>query len=148
MKEIPTKAYGNCRYESDRSERDLSTVFIDQDYEFHKNIFRNLDSISVDRGLTSDKDPANKKFFDEAIDETTFLRLQQQKTEKKLKVCVGGDVYKLKNYNKLNIDTTVIKFLNEGRYLLQQWNKEYNDRKYFGEKAEFYKLNKINFTNG
>ena len=58
---IVHKAYVDSLSENERSRRDLSRVFNDQDNEFDNNRPKNLDSITVNRNPTLDDKLSNKK---------------------------------------------------------------------------------------
>ena len=110
--EKPTKSYVDSLHESSRKRRDLSSVFNDQDNEFDNKKFTNLNSITVNRDLSFDKELSTKKHIDYEIDKNTVLKFNQT-LEKYLKVTVGKDTYNLTKYDKIQIkDTTVIKYPN------------------------------------
>ena len=79
-----------------------------------------LDSITINRGPTSDNELANKKYIDEELDKNTIVRFNQT-LQNYLKVYVGNDTYNVTKYDKIQtIDTTEIIFPNQGNYLLQK----------------------------
>ena len=128
IKDLPTKSYVDSLHESSRTRRDLSSVFNDQDTEFDNNKLTNLDSVTVNRNPSADDELSNKKYLDDSIGEGTLLRFNQTLTNY-LKVSVGNDIYKLAKYDKIQItDTTIIKYPNNGGYLLQNWNIRCNDK--------------------
>ena len=55
------RGYVDKLYEIKRTRRDLSSVFIDQDNEFDNNKLTILDSVTVNREPSSEKELANKK---------------------------------------------------------------------------------------
>ena len=98
-----------------------------QDNDFSDKKLTNIDSIKVNRNPNSDNELVNKKYLDDELDKNTNLRFNQT-LQNYLKVSVGNDTYNLTKYNKIQIvDTTEIKFPNEGKYLLQKWNIIYSD---------------------
>ena len=92
--EIPTKCSVDSLHESSRTIRDLSKVFNEQEKEFDNNKLTNLDSISVNRDLSSDNEHCNKKHKDDKLDKSTILRCNQT-LDNYLEVSVGNDVQKL-----------------------------------------------------
>ena len=93
-----------------------------QDNDFNDKKLTNIDSLTVNRNPISDNELANKKYIDVELDKNTIVRFNQTLTNY-LKVSVGNDTYNFTKYDKIQIiDTTEIKFPNEGRYLLQKWN--------------------------
>ena len=77
MIEIPTRAYLHSLTENDRNRRDKFTVFNDQDREIDNNRLTNLDSITVNRNPTIDKDNevSNKKYFDDDLDKKNYSQI-------------------------------------------------------------------------
>ena len=69
--ELPTKSYVDSLHENSRNRRDLSSAFNDQDSEFDKNRFNNLDSITDKRDPGSDNEVSTKKYVDDSIGEGT-----------------------------------------------------------------------------
>ena len=80
--EIPTKNYVDSLHEINGNRRDLSSVFNDQDNDYNNNKLNNLDSVTVSRNPSSDKELANKKYIDDELDKNTVFRFNQ--TLKKL----------------------------------------------------------------
>ena len=88
----------------------------------------NIDSITVNRELTSDNELTNKLYVDNELDKNTILRFNQT-LENYLKMSVGNDTYNLTKYNKISIsDITEIQFPNTGLGLLQKWNIYCNNK--------------------
>ena len=54
--ELPNKSYYVSLHEINRNRRDLSSVFNDQDNEIDNNKSYNLDTVTVNRNPSSDKD--------------------------------------------------------------------------------------------
>ena len=98
-----------------------------QDNDLNDNKLTNLDSITVNRNPTSDKEVSNKKYVDDQLYKNTIVRFNQTLSNY-LKVSVGNDIYNLTKYDKTQtIDVTEIKFPNEGKYLLQKWKIIFSD---------------------
>ena len=122
--------------ENERSRRDLGIDFYNestdlvknnQDNDFNDKKLTNIDSITVNRNPSSDDELTNKKYIDDELDKNSIL-IFNQTLQNYLKVSVGNDTYNLTKYDKIQIiDTTEIKFPNEGIYLLQKWNIIYSD---------------------
>ena len=78
----------------------------------------NIDSITVNRSPTSDKEVSNKKYVDDSIGGNIVLKFNQT-LEIYLKVSVGIATYILAKCKKIQLtDTTVIKSGNSGSTLL------------------------------
>ena len=129
--EVITKAYvDQFHQENERSRRDVGLDFYDEssdliknnhDNDLNDNKLTNLDSISVDRNPILHNDIASKAFKDNELDKNTILRFNQT-LEKSLKVSVGSNVYNITKYDKIQLtDTTIIKYPDNGGYLLQNW---------------------------
>ena len=107
--EVITKAYvDQFHQENERSRRDVGLDFYDessdlvknnQDNDFNDNKLINLDSITVNREPSSDKELANKKYIDNELDKNTIVRFNQTLSNY-LKVSVGNDTYNLTKYDK------------------------------------------------
>ena len=130
--EVITKAYvDQFHRENERSRRDLGIDFYDESSDLVKNNqdnnlndkkLTNIDSIKVNRNPNSDNELVNKKYLDDELDKNTIIRFNQT-LQNYLKISVGNDIYKLTKYNKIQLsDTTIIKYPNNGGYLLQNWN--------------------------
>ena len=135
--EVVTKAYvDQFHQENERSRRELGINFYnetnilvknDQDNNLNNNKLTNLDSITINRNPVLDNEVSNKKYIDDSIGEGTLLRFNQTLSNY-LKVSVGDTIYNLTKYDKIKIiDTTEVKYPNEGKYLLQKWNIIYSD---------------------
>ena len=72
----------------------LSSVFNDQDNEFDNNKLPTLDSVTINRNLSSDNEVSNKKYVDDSIGEGTIVRFTET-FENYLKFSVGLDTYNL-----------------------------------------------------
>ena len=59
--ELPTKSYVDSLNESSRNRRDISSVLNDQDNEIDKKKLTSLDSVSVNRNLSSHNELSTKK---------------------------------------------------------------------------------------
>ena len=119
-----------------------------QDNNLNDNKLTNLDSNTVNREPTLDKELANKKYIDDELDKNTVLRINQT-LQNYHKVFVGKDIYNLSKYDKIQIiDTTIIKSPNSGGYLLQQWNKKCNDKNSAGKIQNFIRSTKTNSPTG
>ena len=77
MIEIPTKVYVDSLSENDRSRRDLSAVFNNQDNEFDTNKLTILDSLTVNRFPTTNIELSITENFDKELDENSILRFNQ-----------------------------------------------------------------------
>ena len=135
--EVITKAYvDQFHQENERSRRDVGLSFhneeVDlvknnQDNDLNDNKLTNINSIVVNRSPTLENELANKKYIDDELDKNTILRFSQTLSSY-LKVFVGNDSYNLTKYDKIQIiDTTEMKFPNEGTYLPQKWNIIYSE---------------------
>ena len=119
-----------------------------QDNDFNDKKLTNIDSIRVNRIPTSDDELVNKKYLDEELDKNTIVRFNQT-LENYLKISVGNDIYNLAKYDKIQItDTTIIKYPNNGGYLLQNWNIKANDRNNKGKISNFIISTKTNSPTG
>ena len=97
-------------------------MFNDLDNECDNNKLTNLDSVTVNRQPSLDKELSNKKWVDDSIGESTLLRFNQT-LQIYLKVSVGNDTHNLTKYDKNQVfDTSEIKYPNIGSDLLQKWN--------------------------
>ena len=102
-------------------------VKTNQDNDLKDNKLINLDSITVNSNPVSDSEVSNKKYVDDELDKNTIIRFNQT-LENYLKVSVENDVYNHTKYNKTQItDRLIIRYPNEGKYLLQKWNIIYSD---------------------
>ena len=145
--EVITKAYvDQFRQENEISRRDVGFGFYDesadlvknnQDNDLKDNKLTNINSITINNNPTDDNHVSNKKYIDNQTDKNTIVRFNQT-LENYLKVSVGNDIYNLTKYNKIQLtDTTIIKYPNNGGYLLQNWNIRCNDKNNNG-KIQFF----------
>ena len=143
-KETVTKSYFVSLHECSRNGRELSTVFNDQNIEFDNNKLTDLDSITVSKQPSSDNGLANKKYVVDSLGSVNILGFNQT-LQNHIKVSVGNDTNNLAKYDiKRIFDTTSIKSLNTGGYLLQQWNKKCNEK---NKKSKLQIFNKSTETN-
>ena len=141
-------SYVNELHEINRNERDLSSVFNDQDNEFDNNKLTNLDSVTVNRNPNLDNELANKKYIDDELDKNTVLRFNQT-LQNYLKVYVGNDTYNLTKYDKIQItDTTELRYPNIRSDLLQKWNIKCNNKNNQSKITDFIKSAKTNSPTG
>ena len=150
--EVNTKAYlDQFHQENERSRRDLGIDFYSKSSDIVKNNqdnnpidnkLTNINSITVNRKPSSDNELANKKYIADELDKNTIVRFNQT-PQNYLKVSVGNITYNLTKYDKTQItDTTVIKYPNTGRYLIQQWIKKCNDKNNGGKIQNFIRSSK------
>ena len=156
--EVITKAYvDQFHQENKRSRRDLGIDFYNesndlvknnQDNDLNDNKLTNIDSIKVNRNPNSDNELVNKKYLDDELDKSTIVRFNQT-LENYLKISVGNDIYNLAKYDKIQLtDTTIIKYPNNGAYLLQNWNIIANDKNNNGKISNFIRSTKTNSPTG
>ena len=98
--EVNTEAYvDQFHQENNQSRRDLGIDFYDessdlvknnQENDLNDNKLTNLDSITVNRNPTSDKELCNEKYIDDELDENKTVRFNQT-LKNYLKVSVGND---------------------------------------------------------
>ena len=140
--------YANELHEINRSRRDLSSVFNDQDNEFDNNKLTNLDSNQVNRNPNLDNELSNKKYIDDELHKNTVLRFNQT-LQNYLKVSVGDDVYNLTKYDKIQItDATEIRYPNIGSDLLQKWNIKCYNKNNQSRITDFIKSTRSNSPTG
>ena len=136
--QVVTKAYvDHFHQENERSRRDVRLDFYKESNDLKENIkdndfndkkLRNLDSISINRNPSSNKEVSNEKNVDDSIGEVTIVGFNQT-LQNFLKVSVGNDTYNLAKYDKIKlIDTTIIKKCNSGRYLIPGWRVFCSDK--------------------
>ena len=112
-------------------------VKINQDNDLKDNKLTNINSITINNNPIDDNHVSNKKYVDNELDKNTIVRFYQT-LENYLKVSVGNDIYNLTKYNKIQLtDTTIIKYPNNGGYLLQNWNIRCNDKNINGKIQNF-----------
>ena len=156
--EVITKAYvDQFHQENERSRRDLGIDFYDesnnlvennQDNDLNDNKLTNLDSIQVNRNPISDNELTNKKYIDDELDKNTIVRFNQT-LQNYLKISVGNHIYNLAKYDKILLtDTTIIKYPNNGGYLLQNWNIRCNDKNNNGKIQNFLRSTKTSSPTG
>ena len=136
--------------ENERSRRDLGINFSDessglvkknQDNDLNDTKLTNLDSITVSRNPSSDNDVSNKKHIHDEL-EKKIVRFNQT-LQKYPKVSVGKDIYNFTKYEKIQTtDTTIVKYLNIGGYLLQNWVIKANDKNNIGKIQNFIRSTK------
>ena len=103
---------------NDRSRRDLSTVFNDQDNEFINEKLEVLNIVTFNRNQTSDDEPSDIKHVDDSIGERSILKFNQT-LQKYLKVSVGNTFYSITKYIEQNFTgTTIKKYPNQKKFLL------------------------------
>ena len=114
----------------------MPTVFKDQDNDFENKRLTKLVSISVNRDPSSDNELTKKEYVDDSIGEGSILRFDQT-LQNYLKISIVDAMYDLTKYDKQDFrHTTVTENPNRGRYLLQHWNIECNDKNKIGKKPE------------
>ena len=113
-----------------------------QDNDFNDKKLTNKDSITVNRGPTSDNEVSTKKYIDDQLDKNTIVRFNQT-LQNYLKVSVANDEYNLTKFNKIQLtDITTMKAGNTGGYLLPYWKIFCNDKNYSGKIENFMKSTK------
>ena len=151
---VVTKAYvDQFHQENDRSPRDLGIDFYNesndliknnQDNNFNVRKLTNIDSITINRGPTSDNEVTNNKFVRDTIVGGTILGFNQT-LENYLKVSVGNDTYNFTKYDQIQItDTTIIKTPNSGGFLLENWVRKCSDKNSNGKISSFIRSIKAN----
>ena len=111
---------------------------------FDNNNLTNLDSITVITDPSSDNELANKKYVDDTTGDVNVLKFNQT-VENYLKVSVGNDTYNPTKYDRIQLtDTTIIKYLNTGGALLQNWIIKCNDKNKIGKIQYFIESAKTN----
>ena len=123
-------------------------MFDDQDKEFDNKKLTNLDSITILVDPSCDNELADKKYVDDSMGEGNVLRFNQT-LENYLKVNVGNDTYNLTKYDKIQSKaTTISKYPNTGRYLIQNGFIKSNDKNINGKIQNFKKSTKTNSPTG
>ena len=156
--EVIKKAYvDQFHQETERSRRDVGLGFYDesndlvknnQDNNLNDNKLTNVRSITINNNPIDDYHACNKKYIDDQLDKNTIVRFNQT-LQNYLKVSVGNDIYNLTKYNKTQLtDTTIIKYPNNGGYLLQNWNIRCNDKNNNGKIQNFLRSTKTNSPTG
>ena len=95
-----TKSNIGSPSENHRNRRHLSTVFNDHFNEFDDDKLTNSARFTVNRNPPSDSELSINKYFDDELDENTFLRFNQT-LQSYLKVSVGNNVYHQERNNKI-----------------------------------------------
>ena len=137
--QVITKAYvDQFHQENEQSRRDLGIVFYDesndlvknnQNNDFNDNKLTNVSSITINNNPTDNNHVSNKKYTDDQLDKDTLVRLNDNSNDRYLKVNINNSTYNLQIYNKILLtDTTIIKYSNNGGYLLPSWRIFCNDR--------------------
>ena len=72
-----TKSFVDSFHEINRNRQNSSSVFNYQDNEFDNTKFNSLDSVSVNRNISSDNELSNKKYVDDSIGESTISQLNK-----------------------------------------------------------------------
>ena len=130
--QIVTKAYvDQFHQENERSRRDLAIDFYNESNilvknnqynDFNSNKLTNLNSISINNNPTDNNHVSNKKYVDDELDKDTLVRLNDDSNDRYLKVNIKNSTYNLQIYKKILLtDTTIMKNLNNGGYLLPNW---------------------------
>ena len=156
--EVITEAYvDQFHQENERSRRDVGLDFYNesndlvknnQDNDLNDNKLTNINSITINNNPTDNNHVSNKKYIGDELDKNTLLRFNQT-LENYLKVSVGNDIYNLTKYDKIQLtDTTIIKYPNNGGYLLQNWNIRCNNKNNNGKISNFIKSTKSNSPTG
>ena len=110
-----------------------------QDNDFNDIKLTKLDSVSIKRDPSSNKELGNKKHIDDSTEKDTILRFNQT-LENYLKVSVGKVTYNLTKHDKLQFtDTTFIRNSNTGGYVSPLWKNICNDKNGGGEISNFVK---------
>ena len=115
-----------------------------QDNDFIDKKLLNVNGITVYRNPNSHNKLTRKIYVDDRIGVDNILRFNQT-LENHLKVSFRNDVSNLiKQDKKQFTDTTIIKYLKSGGYLLQKWVIKSNDRNIIGKNQNVIKLTKTN----
>ena len=143
--------------ENERSRRDVGLDFYDesndliknnQDNDLNHNKLTNINSITINKDPTDDNHVSNKKYIDIELDKNTIVRFNQT-LQNYLKVSVGNNIYNFTKNDKRKItDTTIIRYPNEGKYLLQKWNIIFSDKTGNGKLNNIIKSTKTNSPTG
>ena len=156
--QVITKAYiDQFHQENERSRRDLGIYFYDESSDFVKNNqdndpndnkLKNINSITIDNIPTDYNHVSNEKYIDDELDKITLL-IFNQRIENYFKVSVTNDIYNLTKYDKIQItDTTIIRYPNEGNYLIQKWNIIFSDKNGNGKLNNIIKSTKTTSPKG
>ena len=151
--QVITKAYvDQFHQENERSRQDLGIDFYDesndlvknnQDKDFNDNKLTNINSIMTNNNPTDNIHVSNKKYIDDQLDKDTLVRLNDISNDRYLKVNINNLTYNLQIYNKIVLtDTTIIKYPNNGGYLLTGWRILCKDRNNNGKMQNFTRSTK------
>ena len=157
--QVITKAYvDQFHQKSERSRRNLGNDFYNesndivktnQDDDFNDNKLTNINSITINNNPTDDKHVSNKKYIDDQLDKDTLVRLNDDSNDRYLKVNIKNSTYNLPIYNKILLtDTTILKYPNNGGYLLPSWRIFCNDRNNNVKIQNFIRSTKTNSPTG
>ena len=146
--QVITKAYvDQFHQENERSRRDLGIDFFNEssdlvennlDNDFNDNKLTNINCITINNDPTDDNNVTNKKYIDDQLDKDTLVRLNDDSNDRYLKVNIKNSTYNLQIYNKILLtETTILKNLNNGGYLLPNWRIFCNDRNNNGKIQNF-----------
>ena len=136
--QVITKAYVDQFYqENERSRRNLGIDFYNesddivksnQDNDLNDKKIKSLDSITIKRNPSSDKEVSKKEYIDDELDKNTIVRFNQT-LQNYLKVSIGNDIYNLSKFDKIQLsDITTMKAGKTGGYLLPYWTIICNDK--------------------
>ena len=151
--QVITKAYvDQFHQEKERPRQNLGIDFYDesnilvknnQDNILNDNKLTKIKSITINTNPTDDNHVSNKKYIDDQLDKNTLVRLNDNSNDKYLKVNINNLTYYLQIYNKILLtDTTIIKYPNNGGYLLTSWRILCNDRNNNGKIQNFIRSTK------
>ena len=156
--QVITKVYvDQFHIDNERNRRDVGMSFYNeeldlvknnQDNDLNDNKLTSINSITINTNPIDDNHVSTKKYIDDELDKNTILRFNQT-LENYLKVSVGNDTYNLTKYNEIQLtDTTIIKLVNSGSYLLPLWRIFCNDKNNNGKITNFVRATKTNSPTG
>ena len=123
-------------------------MFKDQDSDFDKIDLTILESVTVNRNPTSDKELSDIVYVDDSLGEKTNLR-PYQRLQQFVKPTAGNTVYSVEKSDKQQItETTVPNVVNSSGNLLQQRNIKCKDEIIIGSKNKIHSPTKINTPTG
>ena len=109
----------------------------------------NVRFLGVNQRPQLDSHVINLEYFNDKLDESTILRLNDDSNERYLQARVGNTAYNLQIYNKTQIiDVTEIISPNTGHDLLYKWAIKCNDRNGGGKIQDFIKSTKTKSATG
>ena len=124
-------------------------VKYNQDNNFNDNNLTNINSITINDNPTDDSHVSNKKYIDDELDKVTIVTLNDDSNDRYLKVNIENSTYNLQINNKILLtDTTILKYPNNGGYLLPNWRIFCNDRNNNGKIQNFIRSTKTNSPTG